>query len=334
MRPDLDVASRPYTRRAERRASRRHRPWVAPRGALALGILFALPACRPAPTAHPAATTVTTRASVTDPKQVVARVNGAPLLREDVALQLGGAANAQRALERAIDEELLAQEAVRRGFARDPSIAREQRRALARRLITRDFIERLPPSAIPRRLVERAYALNRTRYVHPELRELVHILAVADPKGDDAEHHRQARAVARKALALAGARAALSAAEFKALGERLKATSAPIKLRVEEFTTAPGETIAPFSAAAFALARPGQHSGVVRTDFGYHVIYLKAITPPRNAALAEVEGEVRKRILADARRVVLDERLSELRQRGPVVVDEAAVERALAPKGG
>lgn len=297
-----------------------------------LGVTLGLAACRPTPAAAPADTPVVTRAVADDAQQLVARVNGAPLLREDVALQLGADGDARRALDRAIDEELLAQEAVGRGLTRDPVLQHAQRRALAQRLIGRDFVERLPASAIPRRLVERAYELNRSFYVRPEVRELVHILAIAGRKRD-AEYHRRAQAIASRVHALASARP-LTAAEFSALGERLKAEARPIELHVETLSAAPGETVPAFSAAAFALKRVGEVSAVVPTAFGYHTIYLKAIRPGHNTPLAAVENEVRRRILDDARRVLLDEHLAQLRRRSVVRVDEDQTARALGLHGG
>lgn len=307
-----------------RASSRRRGGWLLC-AALALG------ACRgpAAPGAAPA--TLIARVTPAVATEVIARVDDAPLLRDDCALQLDAEGDARRALDRAIDEELLAQEALRRGLGRDVNIARAQRRALAQRLIERDFIERLPPSAIPRRLVERAYELNRTVYLRPEVRELVHILVVATPK-DDAVHHRRALAFARRAHALTSTKP-LTAAEFRAAGRGLSAAAAPLKLRIEDFLAAPGETVPAFSAAAFALRRAGQVSAVVPTEFGYHVIYLKGIQPPRSRSLAQVEQEIRQRIVGDARRVLLDERLDQLRKRVGVRVDEAQAGRALGLSG-
>ena len=66
-----------------------------------------------------------------------------------------------------------------------------------------------------------------------------------------------------------------------------------------------GERIGPFDAqgpydpafleASFALPREGTASGPVRTGFGWHLIYLAELLPPRSATFEEAIPEIVER---------------------------------------
>lgn len=48
----------------------------------------------------------------------------------------------------------------------------------------------------------------------------------------------------------------------------------------------------PFAEAAFALQKPGDMSGLVKTVFGYHIIQLKEKLPPRQLSFDEVKDDI------------------------------------------
>lgn len=56
---------------------------------------------------------------------------------------------------------------------------------------------------------------------------------------------------------------------------------------------AAGEMVKEFEDAAFGL-RSGEISGIVKTDYGYHVIQVTDRVEPRRASLEEVSGNIER----------------------------------------
>lgn len=247
---------------------------------------------------------------------VVATVNGVPIGADQVEHHARGArlskAEALRAL---IREELLVQEASRRGLLADREVRSARARALANRFLEREF--RYTPADVPRADVERAFALNRARYDHPALRRVSHILARL-PRQPAPEHLMEARRLAQRVHEIATA-GRLSEEEFKQIAPMVgKDARAGIALRAESFVTPrKGFTVEEFAAAAFALAKVGEISPIVETRFGSHVIYLAEIIPERHDTLANpaVEQEIRERIFEETRRQAFLRFVTELEQR-------------------
>jgi peptidyl-prolyl cis-trans isomerase D len=134
------------------------------------------------------------------------------------------------------------------------------------------------------------YEQNKARYTTPEQRRASHILVKVEPGASDAQK-KAARAKAEDILARlkAGADfAALAKAESQDPGSAASGGDLGFFTR--------DTMVKPFADAAFALGQ-GETSGVVESEFGYHVIRVTEIRPATQrdfeAVRASIEAEIR-----------------------------------------
>lgn len=233
---------------------------------------------------------------------VLAWVDEVPILVEDLEHQKGDdrSHDASDALQSLIQHELLAQEAQRRGFHIDPQVQRQQRISMANLLIRREFKKKFTKKSVPRKLIEAAYKRNIIWFKSPEMVRVAHILVKANHENTE-DFHRRAKRIADKIRELASSRP-LTRKEFKQIATQIKKDHPTFNIGAEHFDTPNrGFTVPPFADAAFALKTSGEISPVVRTRYGYHVIYLEKRLPARNRSLSEAEDEIRERIFDQAR---------------------------------
>ncbi|MFH1130214.1 MAG: peptidyl-prolyl cis-trans isomerase [Pseudomonadota bacterium] len=258
------------------------------------------------------------------PEEIVATVNGIPILASDLLIQMQAENDSRAALEVLIKHELLAQEARKRGYAKDLAALDMERRAMANLIIRREFGDQFKPENVADHWIEKAYENNKTKFVHPDLVEVVHLLAKVLPHQSKKLHER-AEELAQKAHAIAVSRP-LTPDEFAQIRDLLAKEAVGIKFKAQTFFTDETTVVRPFAEAAFALKEPGDISPVVKTRYGYHVIYLKRKIPSRNTPLSEVKEEIRAKIFEEVRAEEFKLYLDELEKRIGVSVNPGALD--------
>jgi peptidyl-prolyl cis-trans isomerase C len=199
--------------------------------------------------------------------------------------------------------------------------------AIAEELLAREIRSKI---IIPPEAVQKFYETNDAAFRQPELARASHItLYTRDPQTRlelSDEQKKAKRDKAEKALARAR-----KGEDFAKLVEEYSEDPMAKENKGEyKFSRAkddPRRAMVPeFEAAAFAL-KPGEISGVIKTEYGFHIIKMHEITPARKAPLAEVSEKIRDfltnqeaerqlpeyfaKLKSEAKVEILDERLKE-----------------------
>jgi len=141
--------------------------------------------------------------------------------------------------------------------------------------------------------IEQRYQNTLNRYATEERRRARHILLRT---GDSAEKNAQQKKRAEEILAQIrnGADFAEKAKEFSDDGSAPKGGDLGFFQREQ--------MVKPFADAAFSLAE-GEVSGIVETQFGYHIIKLEKIEPARLKPLSEVREQIVAQLQEEAKKV-------------------------------
>jgi len=179
------------------------------------------------------------------------------------------------------------------------------RRAIERDHVAKTVDERVI-GAVPEPTsddVERFFAANRTDYVTPERRHVIHVLVYVSPSAGAAaweRAHEEAAAIA-------------AAAHEKAtdLTEEAVRRRSDIPPRYRDQTgdlgmIHRGALQADVDGAVFTAAL-GDVIGPVRTIYGYSVLEVLSVEPPQPIALDQVRGAIGSRLLEERQETALTE---------------------------
>jgi peptidyl-prolyl cis-trans isomerase D len=176
--------------------------------------------------------------------------------------------------------------------------------------IALSYIELLPQHYLDQvtyeeRELETFYRRHLDRFETPELAHAAHILIrVPDQAGDNVRQQKLALAERLLAEARGGKDFAALAREFS--DDKGSAANGG---DLGNFTR--GTMVPAFEQAAFNL-KPGEISGPVETQFGFHIIKLLALTEARVQPLAEVADEIKRALRADKAKQLAFEKAMDL----------------------
>jgi peptidyl-prolyl cis-trans isomerase C len=159
---------------------------------------------------------------------------------------------------------------------------------LSRTVVDREVKARVK---IPTADLKAYYDEDGSRWNKPEMARVAHIL-FATQDAQTGEKLADDKAALKKTRAEAALQRAKKGEDFGALVRDLS-DDAPSKARDGEYLFQRGQMPKEFEDAAFAL-KPGEISGVVKTEYGYHIIKLLGRIPGKSFSFAEVESQVRE----------------------------------------
>jgi peptidyl-prolyl cis-trans isomerase D len=152
------------------------------------------------------------------------------------------------------------------------------------------------------------YQKNQARYQQLETRHAHHILiAVSDPKDPKAD----AAALAKARDVLAQLKAGK---DFGALAKQYSADPASAAQGGDLGWATRTAYVPEFAGALFSMQQPGQLSGPVKTEFGYHIIRLDGVRPASTKSFDEVHAQVESEYRRDQAASIFGDRQEQLQQ--------------------
>ena len=143
---------------------------------------------------------------------------------------------------------------------------------------------------VPEDDLRKYYTENQKRYTTPEERRASHILVKADKDAPKAERDK-ARAKAEALLA----EVRKNPASFADIAKKNSDDEGSAAKGGDLDYFGRGAMVKPFEDAAFSL-KPGEISGIVESDFGYHIIQLNAERGGQTKTFDEVRPEIENEI--------------------------------------
>ncbi len=134
--------------------------------------------------------------------------------------------------------------------------------------------------------VKAQYERNQALYGKPEERDASHILIAVKPDASDAD-----KAAAKKKAEDLAAQVKANPAKFAELAKQNSQDPGSASQGGELGPFSRGTMVKPFEDAAFAM-NPGEITGPILSDFGYHVIKLNSITPAKVRPFEEVRPQI------------------------------------------
>jgi peptidyl-prolyl cis-trans isomerase C len=157
------------------------------------------------------------------------------------------------------------------------------------------------------------YDANLNQMQQPEQVHVQHILVLADQQAS-AEDRTKARQKAESILQRAS-----DGEDFATLARDNSEDTGSAQRGGDLSWISPGQTVPPFEAAAFAL-QPGELSGVVESQFGYHIIRAEERRDASVLPFEQVSPQIRQMLVRQALEDEVDRRIETLRSAAKIEV--------------
>jgi peptidyl-prolyl cis-trans isomerase C len=238
------------------------------------------------------------------------RLTSADLLREIDRMpprsraQLTSLERRHQFVDNYVLNDLLADEAVARGYDRDPDITR-QVDDLRRRLIVQRVMKDLQePPELSDAEIRAYYDQNRRLFSGAQVR-VSHILV------KDEELAKRLREELRQ-----------DPGKFEELAKTNSMDTATAARGGDLGFFGQGRMVPPFEQAAFALAKPGDLSEVVKTPFGFHILKLTDQKEGNDKPFDEVKDRIRVTLMNQQRQAQTEKRFAELKEKAHLQIHD------------
>jgi peptidyl-prolyl cis-trans isomerase C len=275
-----------------------------------------------------------------DPSQVVAKVDDAVITVGDVQERINKQSPFVRAryttnekkkefLDSLIRFEVMANEAERRGYDKDPEVLRVMKQQMISKFLQKDFESKLKVEDVPDADVEKYYTEHPAEFNQKDEVRVSEVMVKEKGKADKA--YAEAKALP-KAAALP---TTPEGKQFKDIvakyseDEDAKQRGGDLGFFDKDSTRYPK----PIVEAAFKLAEVGDVAPPLKTDKGWAVIRLTQKRPGFNRPLAEVKRQIQQRLFRDTRTKAMDNFVADLKKKAAIEIKDENLSKVVIDTG-
>jgi peptidyl-prolyl cis-trans isomerase C len=230
-------------------------------------------------------------------------------------------------LDNVIRFEVMAKEAQRRGYDKDPEVIRIMKQQMISKFLQKDFDSKLKVEDVPEADVEKYYKEHPEEYNKKDEVRVSEILVKDKPKADKAYAEAKAQPKVPSPDGKGGFRDLVTKYSED---EDSKARGGDLTFFTADSTTYPKPVI----EGAFKLAEIGDVTPPIKIDKGWAVLKLTQKRPGYSRPLSEVKRQIQQRLFRDVRTKALDAFIADMKKKtaieehdenlGKVVIDSGA----------
>jgi parvulin-like peptidyl-prolyl isomerase len=288
----------------------------------AVGVLaLALPACKHG---HQASGH---QADNVDPSQIVAKVDDTVITVTDVQDRINKQSpfvrarytNADRKkefLDGLIRFEVMASEAQRLGYDKDPDVQRVMKQQMISKFMQKDFESKLKVEDVPDADVEKYYTDHPSEFHQQDEVRVSAIFAKDKSKADKA--YTEARALPKSPANMMDQKGFRDLVGKYSDDEESKPRGGDLSFFAADSATQPKVII----DAAFKLKEVGDVTPPLKTDKGWAVLRLTQKRPGFSRPLSEVKRQIQQRLFRDLRAKSMDAFVADLKQKSSIEIHE------------
>ncbi|RJO63055.1 MAG: hypothetical protein C4523_21505 [Myxococcales bacterium] len=266
---------------------------------------------------------------------VVASINGVNIYLSDykermekqspyIRARYGSLDKKKEFLDNIIRFELLAQEAIKKGYDKDPEVIQSAKQVMTQKLMRTEFEDTAKRDDIPEAELQKYYDEHKDEYQKPAMRRASHILlkvAEGAPAADWAKVEKKARQILREAQ-----EKKTNPNGFRTLAQQYSDDDATKgrggDLGYFSSSEEGGPMDKALSSAVFALDNVNDIGGPIKTPLGYHIVRLTGKRDAINRTFEQVRGQIQHRIYKDTRTQNYEQFLENLRKNAAITVNE------------
>ena len=228
-------------------------------------------------------------------------------------------------LDNLIRFEVMAKEAQKRGYDKDPEVIRVMKQQMISKFLQKDFESKLKVEDVPDADVEKYYNAHPEEFNQKDEVRVSQIVVKDKAKADK---------VAAEAKALPKGRGRRPEGVPRPGHQVLRGRGLQAaRRRPDVLRQGLDPYPKPIVEAAFALNEVGDVSAPIKTDKGFHILKLTQKRPGFSRPLAEVKRQIQQRLFRDLRTKALDDFYAEMKKKTTIEVQEDKLAKVVIDSG-